>query len=141
MAVWQDIREQIAGLKPTRKDLRNLGLIFCAALGLLAALSAWKGGDAWPWLAGGAVLFGAWGLLWPAGLHPLYLGWMSLAVVLGQVVSRLVLAVVFYLVVTPVGLAMRLAGKDPMDRRLGGTDSYWRARPREYEPRQTEKMY
>lgn len=141
MGMWQDIREHIAELSPTRKDLRNLGLVFCVVLGLLAGLSAWKGGAAWPWLAGGAALFAAWGLLWPAGLRPLYRGWMSLAIVMGQVVSRLLLSLVFYLVVTPVGLVMRLAGKDPMDRRLGDRDSYWRPRPRQYDPKQTEKMY
>jgi hypothetical protein len=66
---------------------------------------------------------------------------MSLAVVLGFFVSRFLLAVIFYLVVTPIGLIMRLSGKDLLDMKLKDRDSYWHVRTGEYNPQRTEKMY
>ncbi|MCF8033695.1 MAG: hypothetical protein K9K66_05545 [Desulfarculaceae bacterium] len=142
MAFIEEIKDGIGGLDPGRKDLRNLGLVFLAALGLIAGLMAYKGNPAWPWLAGAAVLFGAWGLVWPAGLRPLYMVWMSLALVLGAMVSRIILTVLFYLVVTPIGLVLRAMGKDLLDLKLKDRESYWhRDQAGQYLPEQTEKMY
>ena len=142
MTIISEIKEQITALDPGKKDLRNLGLTFLVVLALAGAFLWWKGGAAWPWVGGLAVLFGLGGLLWPLGLRPVYFGWMSLAVVLGYFVSRLVLTAVYYLVVTPTGLVMRLLGRDFLDRKLKDRDSYWQRRPQqEYNPRQTEKMY
>jgi hypothetical protein len=67
---------------------------------------------------------------------------MSLAIVMGAFVSRFLLCLVFYLVVTPIGLIMRLLKKDLLDMKLGDRDSYWQERPEEeYDPVKTEKMY
>jgi hypothetical protein len=142
MAVFSEIKEQITALDPGKKDLRNLGLTFLAVLALVGIFLWWKDAAAWPWVWGLAVLFGLWGLLWPLGLRPVYFAWMSLAVVLGYFVSRIVLVIIYYLVATPTGLVMRLLGRDFLDRKLKDRDSYWQKRPpRGYDPRQTEKMY
>ncbi len=62
----------------------------------------------------------------PGLRRPLYLGWMYAALPIGWVVSHLVLAVIYYLVLTPIGLAMRLFGWDPMARRPDPeASSYW----------------
>lgn len=59
-----------------------------------------------------------------------YKAWMSLAMVLGFMMSTLILSLIFYLVITPVGFLMRLTGHDPLVKsfRKGGT-SYWKAYP------------
>jgi hypothetical protein len=53
----------------------------------------------------------------PTSLRVVYRGWMALGQALGWFNTRIILGVVFYLLVTPMGLLMRLAGKDPMRRR------------------------
>ena len=54
--------------------------------------------------------------------------WMTLAGVLGYVNSRIILSVLFYLLMTPVGLVLRATGHDPLERRKGKEHSYWRKR-------------
>ena len=70
----------------------------------------------WPFVL--AAVLGLWGLVAPTTLRPLYRGWMSLGLLLNRVTSPLILGIVFYLVILPMGLIMRLAGRDPMRRRL-----------------------
>jgi hypothetical protein len=57
------------------------------------------------------------GALFPAVLGPVQRGWMKFALVLGHYNTRIILTVLFYLVMTPVGLVMRLF-RDPLDRSL-----------------------
>jgi len=58
--------------------------------------------------------------------RPLYLGWMYLLFPIGWVMSHLVLAFVYYLIITPIGLPLRALGRDPMQRRFEpDAISYW----------------
>ena len=73
-----------------------------------------------------AGLAGALGLAWPRALGPLYVGWMVAVFPLAWLVSRLALALLFYGLVTPLGLLLRLAGRDALGRRRGWKRStYW----------------
>ena len=100
-----------------RGDLRKFGV-------LLAAVGAVVAGVAWyrqvmpvaSWALGIAGCFLALALVWPGVLRALHAAWMLLARTLGFINSHLLLAVVFYLVFTPMGLVMRLVGRDPLDR-------------------------
>ena len=53
----------------------------------------------------------------PASLRGVYRGWMRIGLLLNRIVSPIVLGIVFFLVVTPMGLIMRLTGRDPMARK------------------------
>jgi hypothetical protein len=141
MGFLADIKAEINSLAPGRRDLRNLGLIFLVALGLIGAFLLWTHRPAGWYLLGLAAVFGLWGLTWPAGLRPVHRAWMTLAVALGFIVSRVLLSLIFYLVVTPVGLVLRLLGKDVLDMKLKDRPSYWRYRDEAYDPKRTEKMY
>lgn len=75
-------------------------------------------------------------LVWPNRL------WMGLAEVLSFVMTRVILAVVFFLLVTPIGLIRRMVGGDPLNRRAARAESYWKPySPRQSDPRHYEKMY
>lgn len=71
----------------------------------------------WPWVV--AMVLIVWALLAPASLRGVYRGWMRLGLLLNRVVSPVVLGIVYFLIVTPLGLIMRLAGRDPMAPRSG----------------------
>jgi hypothetical protein len=67
-------------------------------------------------------------------------GWMKLAEVMAYVSSRIILAIVFFLVLTPIGLVKRAMGWDPLQRRAGSRDSFWQPYP-ERDRKHYEKMY
>ena len=119
--------------KPAPQDLRSFGKILAIGFPIVAALlgaSAWLRSHAWPgwtlWL--GAVGFAA-GLacmIVPRAARPLYLAWMMLGCCIGLLVANVVLAAIYFLIVTPIGLALRLAGRDPLRRTIEpGRASYW----------------
>jgi len=96
-----------------------------------AFLLIFRGGFAWP--AGFVVaglLTAAAALAVPTLLLPLCRAWMGLAWALGWLNTRLLLTLVFFLMITPIGLLMRVFGHDPMDRcwRRPGRDTYWSGR-------------
>ena len=63
----------------------------------------------------------------PLALKPVYIAWMRFAYVLGWINTRLILAIMFYLIFTPIGLALRLLRKDLLERKKGkGGLSYWK---------------
>lgn len=120
------IRGEIAQLDTSASNLRRFGLVVGGVFALLGSWAAWRGKSIAPWLlTPGAVLF-VLGVLLPVSLRRIYLVWMSIALVLGLIVSTLLLTGFFYFVVTPVGLAARLFGKDFLNRRFEPhRDSYW----------------
>ena len=111
------------------KGLRQFGLMLGGVLVLLfGLLLPWL----WQWQqfpnlywvgAGLACVF--WAMLAPDSMVVVYHGWMRMALVIGNIVNTIILAFVFYIVITPMGLVMRMMGKDPMQRRLDkGLPSY-----------------
>lgn len=75
-------------------------------------------------------------LVWPNRL------WMGLAEALSFVMTRVILAIVFFALVTPIGLLRRLVGGDPLSRRAGKSDSYWKPyQARQRDTQHYEKMY
>lgn len=110
-----------------RRDLRRFGLAVGTVLLLLGLVALWRGREIAPWLLAGGGFLGLTGLLLPRLLRWLYIPWMIFAVLLGWVMTRVVLSLTFYLMITPIGLLMRLFGHDPLHRRFpGGRPTYWR---------------
>ena len=66
--------------------------------------------------------------------------WMKLAEALAYVSSRIILAIIFFLVLTPIGLIKRAMGWDPLQRRSGSRESFWHTYPVR-DPSHYEKMY
>lgn len=115
---------------PTRRDLRQFGCIwlplFCALVGYLT----WRPESslkfaAWIWGAGALSLI--LGLLWPTALRPMFVALIYVTAPIGFVVSHAVLLLVYYGVITPVGLLLRLFGRSPIDRSFDpAASTYWR---------------
>jgi hypothetical protein len=112
---------------PSRRELRQFAGIWFPVFWFI--VGGWFFiGDA-PRVAIAAGVFGlvvgAIGVARPRFMHPIYLLWMHAAYPIGFVVSHVVLGVIFYLLVTPVGLVMKLVGYDPLQRRLRTSTTYW----------------
>ena len=124
---------------PTDRDLRNFGLIMAAAAFVFAAVAWHKGSAALEELLVAGACFALCASTWRRPLGPLYRIWMVIGGFLGFVNSHLLLALVFYLVFTPIGLVMRLLGRDPIDWRFDARskapDSYWIRREQPLLPR------
>ncbi len=95
-----------------QRVLRRFGLVMAAALALLGGLVMWKGRPAGPYLLAAAAAFALAAVAVPRLLAPVEGVWMALARILGTVMTYLVLTLTWVLLLTPIGLAMRLAGKD-----------------------------
>jgi hypothetical protein len=112
--------------KPSQEKIRVFGRNLALFAVLLAALGLARGQReraAWT-LAGGVALGGLTWLL-PVIGRLVYLGWMSVAFVIGTCMSSILLAVFYYLVITPLGLLFRLRGRDALALRPGKRASYW----------------
>lgn len=78
----------------------------------------------WPWVLAGLLWVPA--LLLPSVLRPVYTTWMKIGHGIGWVNTRIILGVLFYIMVLPMGLIMRLFGTDPMSRKLDKSVSSYR---------------
>lgn len=103
-----------------KKGLRDFGLITGALFALIfGLLLPWKfewSWPVWPWALLAILAFMA--FVSPAALNPVYRIWMRFGLIMGSIISRIILGLVFFLVVTPIGLIMRATGRDPMNRQL-----------------------
>ena len=119
---------------PSKSELRRFGLQVGGAFLVFGSVSWWRGHTVPPvvlWTLG-TLLFVP-GLVAPGLLVPAHRFWfgpvMKVAGRVGEVVSRVILGLMFYLVFTPVGFVMRRF-RDPLDRSLDGKPSDWHRRER-----------
>jgi hypothetical protein len=117
---------------PSARQLKQFGLVWLGFVALFGAVAWFKVGSPTAavvlWVLSVAVPVVGW--IVPAFMRAVFLGMSYAAWPIGFVVSHVVLAVVYYLVLTPIGLVMRLLGYDPMRRRPEPeTASFWVARP------------
>jgi hypothetical protein len=142
-ALWHEIRT----LDTSENALRSFGRVVGAVLVGIAVFIAWRRG--WAPNVGAAVLAGlgttllVLGQLAPAVLKPVHRVWMALALVLGFVMTRVILTLVFFLVITPTGLVFRLLRKDPLHRHPDpARPTYWI--PKTYHdpsPKRLERLF
>ena len=123
MGLWREINE----IKSSSKELREFGILMGIFSGLLYCFLWWKKGGASVYLLGISGFFFLFACVLPAVLKPLQKIWMSLALVIGVGMSRVILAALFYLVFTPIGFFLRIKRKDLLQLKASPNDgSYWK---------------
>ena len=137
------ILEEIRNIKSEKSDLRKFGLIVGIVLGVLGGLLWWRGKDTWLifiYISGALIILG---LALPRILRPLQKAWMTLAVIMGWFMTRVILSILFYLVFTSIGLFSKLFGKQFLDLKYNnGRESYWIKRePRPFNKSNYEKQF
>ena len=116
---------------PSRRELRQFGGLCLVFFGLIAGYAYYRH-DATTVasvLGGLAVVLGTMGAVAPAALRPVFVGWMVAAFPIGWTISHLLLGLLYYGILTPIGLILRAVGYDPMNRELDPkASSYWSQR-------------
>jgi hypothetical protein len=122
MSILQEIRELESGKPELRKFSWVVGGVFLA----IGAFAAYRGASWHPvplWIGGPLFVVGS---VAPLVVKPFYYAWMTLAVVMGFVMTRVILTIFFFVVLTPVGLVFRLMGKDLLHREIDREKpTYW----------------
>lgn len=119
---------------------RNFGLVIGAALAIFGLLPLLHGGALRLWLLGPAVIVLAIAITAPRFLAPFNLVWFWIGKILGLIVSPLVMMLLFFVTITPIGIAVRWSGKDLLRlRRRNDLSTYWIERARSSAARESLK--
>ncbi len=121
-----NIREDIQQLKTSARDLRKFGLMVGGVFATFALVLWLRHKTAYPYFLWTGVTLITLGAVLPRTLKYVYIAWMTLALVLGFVMARVILTLLFFLIVTPIGLVAGLLGKDFLRLKLDkSASSYW----------------
>ncbi|TVZ37907.1 hypothetical protein P886_2253 [Alteromonadaceae bacterium 2753L.S.0a.02] len=127
---------------PGAKELRKFGLVSAVLVTVIfAGFLPWVFGRSiptWPFIVSGVLA--VWALLHANSLYIVYFPWMKIGGVLGYVNTRIILGVVFYLLITPVGFVVRLFGSSNI-KSLTTNDSSFRVESHKPDQRHMENPY
>ena len=104
---------------------RSFGIVFFILFALIALYPLINNGEIRTWSVIISLIFLILGLLNSIILTPLNKLWFKFGIFLGKVISPLIMGIIFFLVVTPIGLIMRLSGKDVLNLKYNKNKSYW----------------
>ncbi len=136
------ILQEIKNIKSDKKELKKFGITIGGVLLLISILLFIYEKPSASYFLGSGFLFQIIAQIYPKLFFPLQKTWMALAVVLGFVMTRVILSILFYLIITPINFISRLFGKDFLDLKIEKEKkSYWNLRVEEYEKSSTEKQF
>ena len=104
---------------------RSFGIVFFVVFFIIAVYPIFKGGDLRTWSIVISLIFLVLGILNSKLLLPLNKIWFKFGLFLGKLVSPIVMGIIFFLVVTPIGLIMKLLRKDLINLKLNKENTYW----------------
>ena len=104
---------------------RSFGIVFFIVFLLIALYPLSYSGEIRVWSAIISIIFLVLGLFNSKILTPLNKLWFKFGIFLGKIISPIIMGIIFFLVVTPIGLLMRLLGKDLINLKYNNNKSYW----------------
>ena len=114
--------------KPQKTDaeLCEFGKVMCVVLLVISGVLLWKERPATPYLLFLSLVFYVFGVFAPRLLAPVEKVWMKFAEILGKIVTPIVVVLTFYFVITPMGVLIRIMGKDLLSLKFDSDkESYW----------------
>ena len=121
----------------TPGDIKKFGAIAFLFFGALFALGLWRQKVLASCLFGTLSALGLGFLILPGPLRPLYNGWLAIAHFIGRCITAIILALAYYLVITPTAWIKRVFGGRPLPTRPDeGASSYWVTRPELAQPKE-----
>ena len=125
--------EEIKNIKSEKSDLRKFGITIGVILLVIAGFLFWKEKESFQILLTFGVSFCILGIVIPFILKPIYWIWMIFATILGWIMTRVILSLLFYIIITPIGLIPRFFGKQFLELRWDKSkESYWNFRTNEH---------
>ena len=125
--------EEIKNIKSEKSDLRNFGFIIGIVLLIISGLLFWKENGSFQIFLIVGITFLLTAVTIPVVLKSVYWIWMIFAVILGWFMTRVILSFVFYIIITPIGLTLRLFGKQFLELRWDKSkESYWNFKTNEH---------
>ncbi len=136
------INQLISEIKTTRKEIKNFGITIGLILLVIGAILFWKTNTSYLiFIIIGLVLLVS-GLTIPIILKPIYFIWMVFAAILGWIMTRVILSILYYAIMTPIRLISRLFGKQFIELRWDKSKrSYWNYRSSKTEIASYEKQF
>jgi len=127
----------------TIKEIKQFGLTLTIALTVIRIIIMLKHGYVNQWLLYIAIGLFSISLILPKTLKPIYKVWMKVTTTISKVISFVILGLFFYLIITPIGLFMKIIRRDPLQRRFDrNTDSYWINRDAKLnDPKRIERQF
>ena len=137
------IFEEINSIKESKEDLRKFGYTVGIALLVVCGLLFWVGKESYIYFAIPGIMLIIAAFIIPAVLKPLNKAWMTLAILLGWVMTRVILTILFYFALTTIGLIAKLFRKDFLDLKIDKSNaSYWVKRERkDFKPIDYERQF
>ena len=120
--------EEIKNIPNSNKDIRSFGITIGIILFIISGLLMYYNKEIYQVIGIIALTFIGLGLIIPVVLKPFYFVWMTFAAILGWIMTRVILSLVFYLIITPIGLLARLLGEDFLALKKTESDSHWNYR-------------
>ncbi|MFH1798492.1 MAG: SxtJ family membrane protein [Candidatus Omnitrophota bacterium] len=113
--------------KIENKDLRQFGIVLGVILAIFGGIHLIKGhAAARVWFFSGSVAILLCAVFMPRFLKPVYICFTKIAKIIGWVNTRIILILVYYLILTPIGIVLRMIGKDPLTRKIDkNAETYW----------------
>ena len=120
------IIEEIKNIKGDKSDWKKFGITMGIILTIIGFSLLWKKNNYFEYFFFLAAAFFVSGLILPSVLKPVYKAWMALSVVMGFIMTRIIMVIIFYLIVTPLRLVASMAGKEFLDMKIDkSVKSYW----------------
>ena len=104
---------------------RSFGIVFFVVFLLIAFYPLTYGGEIRIWSVITSLIFLVSGLLNSKFLTPLNKLWFRFGIFLGKIISPVIMGIIFFLVVTPIGLFMKILGNDLLKLKYNNNKSYW----------------
>lgn len=104
---------------------RSFGIVFFIVFIIIATYPIINGDNIRIWSLVISIIFLILGLLNSRILTPLNLIWMKFGILLGKIISPIIMGVIFFLVVTPIGILMRILKKDLLNLKFNINKTYW----------------
>tara|TARA_B100000029_G_scaffold473352_1_gene514646 strand:- start:13 stop:390 length:378 start_codon:yes stop_codon:yes gene_type:complete len=104
---------------------RSFGILFCIVFAIVALWPVMSGGSLRIWPIPISLIFLVLGLVNSKLLNPLNFAWVKFGELLGRIIAPIVMAIIYFMIVTPIGLFMRLIGKDLLNTKFSKVNSYW----------------
>jgi hypothetical protein len=126
------------------RRLRQFAILWVLFFFCLAVRYFWPTHAVYPAALGSGIafFFGVAGWRWPPVIRPVYVSWMVAATPVGWIISRLVLAILFFGLFTPLAFLFRILGRDALNLRAQPeTKSYWIAKTISNDPCQYLRQY